>query len=279
MKPRIGIVAIFLVVAAVAARAEGGNCIPIMKGAVQDLAFCSGERLDFTLRYKFGIINSEVGTGYVQLDTLSFGGKPCFHCRVFGKTARTFDWFFKVREDFHSWFTCDALLPLRFTRDTFEGGYEARNTYDYIWDASPSYIDARVYTSSTGDKSMQIPLKECTFDLPSLFFFARNIDMDRVAQDVRYPMTFAIDDEVFDVYFIYRGKCDKKVKGFGTVPCLNFGAMLLKGQVFSGDEMTIYITDDGNRIPILFEAPLRVGDVYGRMTSCTGVKYEIAGKK
>lgn len=263
---------------AVSARAEGGNCIPVRSVEPEELAFQAGEKLDFVLRYSWGIINSEVGNGYVMLDTVRVGGKKCFHTRVFGKTAKFFDNFFRCREDFHSWFTCDRLQPVRFTRNTEEGDYKARNEYTYLWDAPSPYIDAQVYTTSTGDKPMQIPLKDCTFDLPALFFFARNIDMARVEQDVRYPMTFAIDDEVFDVYFVYRGKCTKKVKGFGKVPCMKFGAMLLKGQVFSGDEMTVYITDDDNRLPILFEAPLRVGDVYGRMTAASGLKYDMAKK-
>ena len=250
------------------------NCVPVYARTENDVAYKAGEKLSFKMHYSWGIINSDIGTGEVTLDTVRFSGEKAFHCRVTGKTARLYDAFFKVREDFNSWFTCDGLVPLRFTRDTREGRYVAKNDYNYLWDAQNPYIDAKIFTSSQGDTVRQLPLKPCTFDLPSLFFFARNIDMARVQPDVKYPMTFAIDDDIYDVYFIYRGKCTKKVRGLGTVNCLLFAAKLLEGAVFNGDaDIDIYISDDLNRVPVLFGAPIKYGSVEGRMMAYSGLKY------
>lgn len=259
---------------------SGSNCVPVYTTAFSDVAFVPGEDMGFVLHYRFGLINSDIGTARVCLDTLSLRGVKCFHTQVTGQTRKAFDRFFKVRENFNSYFTCDGMMPLRFTRDTYEGGYHAWNEYSYIWDAPSPYIDAQVFTTSLGTtKALQIPLKGCTFDLPSLFFFARNIDMTRVKPDVKYPMTFAIDDEVYDVYFIYKGRKVKKVKGLGTIRCLEFAAQLLKGEVFRGDhDMTIYISDDLNRLPVLFGAPILVGNVEGRMTDVKGLKYPFSSK-
>lgn len=260
---------------------EASNCIPVSTKYEADAAYTAGEKLGFVIHYKFGLINSDIGTAGVTLDTVRVGGRKCFVTRVTGATSKFFDRIFKVREDFSSWFTCDGLQPVRFTRDTHEGGYTAQDDYHYMWDASPSpYIDATIYTTSFGTtKQMQLPLKPCTFDLPALFFYARNIDMSRVKVNVKYPMTFAIDDDIFDVYFIYRGKVTKKVKGLGTIRCMRFGAKLLEGAVFKGDEdLDIYISDDGNRLPVLFGAPIWVGEVEGRMTSYSGLKYPFSAK-
>lgn len=250
------------------------NCVPVYAKNEKDVAFVAGEKMSFVLHYKFGIINSDIGTAEISLDTVRSGGVKTFHCRVCGRTTKFYDCFFKVREDFNSWFACDGLLPVRFTRDTYEGRYVAKNDYSYFWDSSKPYIDASIYTSSSGDMVKKLPLKPCTFDLPSLFFFARNIDMKRVRKDVKYPMTFAIDDDIYDVYFIYRGKCTVDVKGLGRVNCLKFAAKLLEGAIFKGDnDMDIYISDDLNRLPVLFGASIRVGDVEGRMVDCSGLKY------
>lgn len=256
------------------------NCVPVSATAFDSVAFTPGEDMRFVMTYRFGLINSDIGTARVSLDTLNVRGAKCFHTRVTGRTKNAFDRFFKVRENFNSYFTCDGLVPVRFTRDTYEGGYHAWNEYNYMWDAASPYIDAQVFTTSLGStKAMQLPLKECTFDLPSLFYFARNIDMSKVKPDMKYPMTFAIDDEVYNVYFIYRGRTQKKVKGLGTVRCLEFAAQLIVGEVFRGDhDMTIYISDDSNRLPVLFGAPIRVGSVEGRMTSVKGLKYPFSAK-
>ena len=76
------------------------------------------------------------------------------------------------------------------------------------------------------------------------------------------------------MYFILQGRETIKVKGFGTVRTIRFAAKLLAGEVFKGEEdMTIWISDDQNRLPVYFEAPLIVGVASGRMTGCEGLKY------
>ena len=250
------------------------SCVPVRTTVEDELAFHAGERMDFILHYKWGSINTDVGTATVTLDSLDFNGNEAFVCHVSGKTSKFFDIFFKVREEFSSWFTRDGLRPLKFTRDTYEGGYQARNTYLYRWDAAEPCIAADVYTSSIGQKSMELPLTPCTYDLPALFFFARNMDIENVDVGKRYPMTFAIDDEVYNVYFILYGKETIKVKGLGTVNTIKFAAKLLEGEVFKGEEdMMIWISDDENRLPVYFEAPLRVGVAAGRMNGYDGLKY------
>ena len=229
--------------------------------------------MDFILHYKWGSINTDVGTATVSLDSLTFNGQKAFKCTASGRTKKFFDVFFKVRENFSSWFTREGMRPLKFTRDTYEGGYEARNTYLYKWDAAEPYIAADVYTSKMGQKSMQLPLTPCTYDLPALFFFARNMDVENVEPGKRYPMTFAIDEEIYNVYFILHGRETIKVKGLGTVNTIRFAAKLLEGEVFKGEEdMTIWVSDDENRLPVYFEAPLRVGVAAGRMSGYGGLK-------
>lgn len=253
---------------------KGASCIPVRTVDESQLAFQAGEKMDFVLHYRWGAVNSDVGHATVTLDSLMFNGQEAFLCSAYGKTTKLFDIFFKVREDFKSWFTRDGLRPLKFTRDTYEGGYEARNTYLYEWNSSDPHIVADVYSSSSGQRSLNIPLTPCTFDLPALFFFARNMDFDAVEPGRKYPMTFAIDDDVYNVYFILYGPETIKVKGLGTVKTVKFAAKLLEGEVFKGEEdMMIWVTDDDNRLPVYFEAPLLVGTATGRMTGYDGLKH------
>lgn len=249
-------------------------CVPVMSTAEADLVFQAGEELSFALQYTWGALNTDVGHATIGLDSLIFNGEEAFRISAYGKTTRFFDWVFKVREDFDSWFTRDGLRPLKFTRDTYEGGYVAKNTYLYDWSAEEPVIRADVYSSKRGQSSIELPLTPCTFDLPSLFYFARNMDFDVVDPGKRYPMTFAIDDDVYNVYFILHGRETIKVKGIGEVKVIKFGAKLLEGEVFKGEEdMIIYISDDMNRLPVYFEAPLLVGRATGRLTGWNGLKH------
>lgn len=253
---------------------KGTACVPVKTVDEDELAFQAGERMDFVLHYRWGAINSDVGTATVTLDNVILDGQDAFLCTAKGRTSKFFDIFFKVREDFRSWFTRDGLRPLKFTRDTHEGNYEARNTYIYNWSAKEPFIKADVFSSSSGQRSLELPLTPCTFDLPSLFFYARNMDFDVVEPGRKYPMTFAIDDDVYNVYFILHGRETIKVKGIGTVKTIKFAAKLLEGEVFKGEEdMMIWVTDDENRLPVYFEAPLLVGFATGRLSGYDGLKH------
>ena len=42
--------------------------------------------------------------------------------------------------------------------------------------------------------------------------------------------------------------------------------------------MTIWVTDDGNTMPVLYESPVTVGVVSGRLKSYSNVKYPLTSK-
>lgn len=253
-----------------------GGCVPVYDISDGDsLAYSAGEKLSFSIHYEWGVIDSDVGWANVVLDTVRVNGAKAFHCMVYGRTTKLYDLFFPVRENFQSWFSCDGLVPLRFTRDTKEGKYRATNSYVYRRGGfTGDYIIADVYTSSRGERTVELPLTECTFDLPALFYYARNMDFSAVTPNVKYPMTFAIDDDVYNVYFIMRGAETIKVKGVGTVKTIKFSFKLISGNVFTGEEdLSVWITDDENRIPVKFSAPILVGTASGRLTGWSGLKH------
>ncbi len=254
---------------------KGANCIPVKSLAESKLAYKGGERLDFVIHYKWGAINSDVAKASVKLDTLTLNGVPAFHCSVYGKTARFYDMFFKVREDFQSWFTRDGIVPIKFTRDSREGNYYAVNRYDYVWEPDETkHINAELESSRQPVRNEQIALTGCTYDLPSLFYMARNMNFSKVKPNVKYPMTFVIDDDIYNVYFIWLGREKKYIKGIGTVQTMKFAAKLIAGDVFgSGQDMFVWISEDENRIPIYFEAPLRVGTATGWLSDWKNLKH------
>ena len=146
------------------------SCVPVRTVNEDSLAFHSGEVMSFVLHYKWGAINTDVGTATVRLDSLTFNGEDAFCCSVYGKTTKIFDLFFKVREDFKSWFTRNGLRPLKFTRDTHEGGYEARNTYLYDYNEMMQIFEVHLsYLKHF------LSLKELLIILPLYFQFLQSL--------------------------------------------------------------------------------------------------------
>ena len=65
------------------------------------------------------------------------------------------------------------------------------------------------------------------------------------------PFNFIIDNEIYKLYAIYKGKEKITLKDEKQYNCLKFSTELLEGTLFSGgDNLTVWITDDYNKIPI-----------------------------
>ncbi len=88
----------------------------------------------------------------------------------------------------------------------------------------------------------------------------------------------AVDDQEYDLYVRYEGK-EKYETKLGTFNCIKFKPLLVEGDVFKeGEGMTVWVTDDQNRIPVRVESDLMVGRVTCDLKSYGGTKYPFTSK-
>jgi hypothetical protein len=231
----------------------------------------------YVINYTWGVIKTDVGEAVVSLKRLTdnvYG--DYFHSIITGYSYKFYEMFFKVKDLFESKFNTTNGRPFYFHRDISEGRYRMKNWHTF----NPDYsINARVKRLEQPIKDTLLKGRECTFDLVSLFYFSRNMDFSRILPGVEQPISFAIDDEIFDLYYRYIGPEVKRVPGMGQFRTLKFAARVVVGEVFSGkEELVIWVSDDKNRIPLMFETPIIVGKVTGRISSYKNLKHNLSSK-
>ncbi|MBO6222463.1 MAG: DUF3108 domain-containing protein [Bacteroidales bacterium] len=234
--------------------------------------FHSGERLDFVMNYTWGGVITDVGSATCNL-TYSDGN---YNVLLTGRTFKFFDMFFKVRERFEVKFSEKTFRPSRFHREAAEGKYRMNNTLIF----NPDYtISSRTQKRDKPAVDTLLKGTSNTLDLLTLFFKYRTMEFAESSVGVKKPLEFVIDKEIYNLYFIYLGKENKKITGVGTFRTMKFAAKVVAGNVFDGKEdMLIWVTDDRNKIPVFFESPIIVGKVQGRITGITGNKYPLTSK-
>jgi len=248
--------------------ADNKKCLPVNLEKSQ-LAFKGGEKLIFTIHYKWGVINADVAQATMRLDSTVLNGKSCYHGSLKGKTQKIYEQVFKLKEDFDCWFTCDGIKPMKFARDCREGNYWCTNLYTYKSD----HIDASINNSRKGEFTVTLPKDDCTYDIATMLFIIRNMDLSKIQAGGRYPMTYAIDHHIRNIYFRYYGVESKKISG-KMIKCHKFGFEMPKGETFDGEsDLYAWLSDDQNRIPVYFVAPLKIGQVRGRLYDASGLKY------
>ena len=242
-------------------------------GQRTDLPYIDGESLTYVVTYKWAAINTDVGEAVTNL-SYSDG---MFHSVITGKTYKFYDIIFKVREHFESKFYEDPIRPHYFYRSTLEGKYRIKNTFHFEKDTNLIRATIQKYDRAPVD-SLLIGSGN-TMDIPSLFYKVRTFDFENIPMGEKQPISFAIDDDVYNFYYVYLGKEEKKIKGLGTFNTLKFAVRLVAGSVFTGKEdMTVWVTDDGNKVPLLFESPIIVGKVQGRLVSYSNLKAPLTSK-
>lgn len=255
------------------------DCTRATVVADSDRAFDAGERLEYVIQYRWLGIRSDVGNARMTVSkSAPVDGRPVFFAQASGETARFFDSFFKVRDVYKSRFFVDNGRPVWFHRDIYEGGYSLTN--DFWWDTRTDEINAHVhYISSNHGKDTVLAGKVCTYDFISMFYAARNIDYSNVIPGRNYPLSFVIDDEIYDIYFRFEGYEEKKVPRIGTFRTMKFALKVIAGEVFDGkNEIMLWITADRNKIPVWIESPIIVGSVVGRLSGYENLKHPLTSK-
>lgn len=223
-------------------------------------AFSAGEELKYRLRYGF-ITAAEATLNVLETD-VKFDNNPVFHLVAQGKTAASFNLFYKVRNRYDSYIDKKELLPYLYTENIREANYMRIDKVRF-------YQDQRKVVANKGT----FKGREKTFDLVSAFYFARSLDLAGVRVGTQFTIPYFLDDEVADMKITYVGK--EKVKTpIGTFNCLKFNPSIKPGRIFRKDsKLYLWITDDGNRIPVKAQVEILVGSVTLEITSAKGLKY------
>ncbi|MDR3133751.1 MAG: DUF3108 domain-containing protein [Prevotellaceae bacterium] len=252
-------------------------CMPLRELTVEQLAFQANERLTIVANYKWGIINTDVGEATMMLTKEKFRDTTYFYARAYAKTYRFYDHFFMVRDVYEARFLASNLRPLYFHRNISEGGYSIKNTY--LFNNTDYTIRASVQRQDGAAKDTTLQGKSCTFDFVGLFYNSRNLDFEHFTQGQVIPISFAVDEEMFHIYYRYIGKEVKKISGLGTFRCIKISARPVAGEVFDGkNELFIWISDDKNHIPLLIETPIIVGKVSARLSKFANLKHPLSSK-
>lgn len=181
-----------------------------------------------------------------------------------GKTKSGYDWFFSVRDTFQTVVERATLRPKIFRQANYEGKTTTISNYEY--DATARTLSA-ISTQKKGNKKSNKTTFNgewdlCAADVLTMVYKARNIDFENYEPGDTIPMSLIINSEIFDLFIRYHGKSQASTRDGRTYECLKFTPLLVEGTIFSGGEdMTVWVTDDENRVPIVVEAKVLIGSV------------------
>lgn len=231
----------------------------------QNDAFTTGEW--FKLRIHYGLVNAGYAT--LEIKDAVRNNKPVHHVVGKGWTTGVTKFFFEVQDNYQSFFDKETGKPYQFLRKIDEGGYTKHQ--EGFFNQKENTVLVKDYKHNT-EKTFSVP--DNVQDIVSSFYYLRNyhgIDKMKKGESVEIDMFF--DDETTKFKLKYIGKEDISTK-FGKISCMVFRPYVQAGRVFKEEEsLTVWISDDDNRIPIRVKASLAVGSLKADLDAFKGLKH------
>lgn len=231
---------------------------------IRNNTFNAGESLSLIVFYNALGLYINAGTANLTVYNERLFNKPVYHIVGTGATNSKYDWIFKVRDRYETYIDTGTLQPYKFIRNVDEGGFKKYENITFNHAANTAITTQGVY---------KIPA--CIQDVVGAMYYARNIDFNKYKPGDKIPFFLFLDNEVYNMYIRYEGKETVKTR-YGKFRAIKFKPLLVKGTIFEGGErMTVYVSDDGNKIPLRIETPLLVGSVKVDMMSYDNLRYPL----
>jgi len=237
---------------------------------VDNSAFVRGEKLTFRVAFNSALTGSITGgkaTLEVKNENKIINNRSTYHVVGEGKTTGFIELFYKVNDRFESYFDQDAMIAWKFTRHTRENKYKKDDIVIFRQN------DLLAVSLS---KVMKVPAN--IQDVISAFYFARTLDISNIQPGDTFEIPFFLDDSVYQSRVIFKGHETVKTK-LGKFRCIAFRPSVATGYAFDDPyPITIWITDDKNRLPILIESEQSVGRARVELISYSGLANPITAK-
>ncbi|PQJ80189.1 DUF3108 domain-containing protein [Polaribacter porphyrae] len=225
-------------------------------------AFQNGEWLRYKMSYS-GFLRA--GSAILEVHEKEYQGKKVFYTKGTGWTSGMIKWFFEVDDLYESFFDKETLKPYLFKRKINEGGYKKHRITSFNHKYKTAYVQ-----DFTQQKDTSITIGNIQ-DMLSSFYYLRNQDVSKLKKGDEIKLDMFIDAQTYPFKLRFLGKETLKTK-FGKVRTLLFRPIVQSGRVFKAQEsVTIWITDDANKIPIKMKASLAVGSLRAELEAYKGL--------
>lgn len=233
--------------------------------SLQAQTFQDGEWL--RLRIHYGWFNASYATLEVKEEMI--GDTPVYHVIGHGESTGLLDAFYKVNDTYASYIDQETLLPYKFVRNIYEGGYTKNKIIYYDQKKQLAKVkDLKHQTTKTYTTAQGVQ------DMISVFYYIRN----QVDEQLKQPgdevvVNMFFDEKNYKFKTVYLKSEIIKTK-FGKVKCLKLRPYVQAGRIFKEQEsLTVWVSADKNKIPVRISAKLAVGSITADLDAYKNLKY------
>ncbi|WP_456463590.1 DUF3108 domain-containing protein [Lutibacter sp.] len=228
-------------------------------------AFQKGEWLKFRMSYS-NFFNAGYST--IEVRETTNNSKEAFHIIGKGRSTGFISLFFKVNDNYESFIYKESLKPYRFIRKINEGGHTKDKEILFDYDSNQAIVKNHKHKTEK-----RYPISSNIQDMLSSLYFLRNQKINNLTIGEEIELKMFLDQEITNFKLRFLGKEIIKIK-YGKVKALKFRPIVQAGRVFKEQEsVTVWISDDDNKIPLRIKASLAVGSLRADLDEFKGLAH------
>jgi hypothetical protein len=216
---------------------------------IDNIAFGVGEWLQFDIGY--GFINAGSATLEVR-EIVEYNGRPAYQLVSTAKSNKFFSSFYPVRDRVESILDAVGLFSWRFEKELREGKYRSHRKY-----AFDQINHSVVYKGDT------IEVAPYVQDALSVLYYMRTQKLEPGKSILVDNFT---DGKNYPLEVIVHGRERVETKA-GVFDCLVVEPLLRSSGIFKHEgKLTVYLTDDRLRLPVMMKSKVVVGSITAELT-------------
>ena len=225
--------------------------------------FKAGEALEYRVHY--GIFNASYAS--LKLSSEELNGEKLLLASGYGKTIGLARIFFKVEDYYSSYFDNEKVSPVFFKRNIYEGGYTKNLEVQFDSQSNTAIVNniknGTVKTFSTKENIQDL--------MSSLYYLRKNFSPNNIEVGDYFTINMFYDSKNRELSLRYLGK-EVINTNYGKIECLKLMPATNRSRIFKGEgSITIWLTNDKNRLPIRVQADLLVGSIKADLEKFSGI--------
>jgi Protein of unknown function (DUF3108) len=248
---------------------ESGKVLPITKNT----SFGKGEELEY--RVSFGFFT--VGKAITRIDQriYNINAKPCYKIDAWGETSDWISWVTRVKDNWGAYLDTTTLNSQVAYRKIREGRYKKDEITNYDHNEGTAEVKVLNQKSGVYEKTESYTIPKNAKDLVAGFMLLRIIDFTKVHSGDTLSIAGFYEDTAYNLRIMHMGKEVIQTK-IGKIPCHKLVPIMPDNKLFDGENsITVWISDDGNKVPVKIQASMFIGHTGLELASFKGLRNQI----
>ncbi len=236
-------------------------------------SFGKGEQLEYKVSFGF----FTVGKAVTRIDPKVFtiNSQPCYKIDAVGETSDWISWVTNVDDTWGAYIDTATLSTQVSYRKIREGRYRMDELSNFNHDSRKVVVKRMNKETGIYEEQAQYDIPKNAKDLVGGFMLLRQIDFAKLNKGDTVTISGFFEDTSYYLKIMYKGKETIHTK-VGKIPCNIMVPIMPDNKLFDGENsITVWISDDGNKIPVKIQAKMFIGHTGLELVSFRGLRNQI----